>query len=190
MMNEAETLEGIYNDVQLTESLSFYEDNEVIEEGAKEVLDDIREFISKTESIPEFFGNIFKFLRTASLIGIGTGIAAQLLGWIFIGLSRLMDKNLKFKNKVLRQVEERLRNEKIKDLDMDSMAPKELYLAYESIEDELANELEKHFPMKGKTKWAVVLNYVGKALINKIGTTAFALAGFATYSKLADKPTL
>jgi hypothetical protein len=114
-----------------------------------------------TKAIPSglngFFSAWAKYSGMAILAGVATGIAANLFGWLIVGISKIINKDAVEEQRI-RQEFIRLKNKNRAEALMDEdLTDEELYTEYKKIEGELADKLEEKFPLKGSEKWAIVL---------------------------------
>ena len=160
----------------------------LISEGVGE---EISKAITSIGNIPAYFSSWGQYLEGAAVTGVTVAIASQIIGWLFIGISRVLDRDISAKKEARDAILNiRYSNEVKKMSQDDSLSTEEMYDAYMNIKDKLAMELDEKYPLVGKVKWALVLDRVGRILTNTIGTAAVSMAGVLSYTKIASVPEL
>lgn len=144
----------------------------------------IDKYLDYVKNFSEFLPSFLKYLKNISVIGLSVGVAAHVIGWGFIAISKLLDKNVKLKQQVKQQFMQQGITRELGKLDSDEIDEDTL----KQLNDKLSEQMAKKFPNKGKSYWAEVMNKVGEFLKGKIGTLGFALAGVTVFSALSDVP--
>lgn len=172
-------LEEEYNIVQLNE-VSWESINKVGTKLGKTLLGD---------SLSTYLASVFKYLKNISVVGVGISLAAQILGSIFIGISKMLDKDVEAKKQVRDEILNIKYGDRLRQLAREKdLTTEEIYEAYLKIKKDLGRELDEKYPLKGKYKWAIILDKIGNIIKDKIGTTALALSGIYLYTKLNNLP--
>lgn len=185
---DTQLLEESYDDILL---LKGYED--VIEESragdiARELLSKLREALSSS-SVVQYVGGWLKYMQNLAVIGLSVALASQLFGWLLIGLSRLLDRNVKAKKEAREALYKIAYGKEIENLsEEEDLSTEEMYEIYLGLQDRLAAELDEKYPIRGRERWSMVLNSVGRTVKDRIGTAALALAGIYAYTRIADVP--
>lgn len=136
-------------------------------------------------AIKTYIAASLKFIKFAALATLSGAAIAQLLGWMFIGLAKLINKNVKKEN----DARQALVNSKVmKKLKSENLSDEMFIKRYKELKKDIVRKLNKEIPLKSGEKWSIILDKVGMGIKGKYGTTVFALAGLFLYGNLAAIP--
>jgi len=125
-----------------------------------------------------------KFIKMAAISALSGAAVAQLIGWMFIGMAKLINKNAS-KNLEARQA---LINSKImKNVKDENLSDTVFLKRYKELKKELTRKLNKEIHLKTGETWAIILDKVGK-IKGKYGMIIFAIAGMFLYGNIASIP--
>ena len=179
--NDIDLLEEAYSNVGELEKLDFLLDENAFTDNMSLMIDTMKEIPNTISSIPEFLKDGMAQLGNASKVGLGAGAAAQLLGWTFVGVSKLLDKDVEHVQELKQKIKNDLIDDETSEIDRSDMDVEEIVEFYNKVEKDIAKKLDEEMPLKGKTRWALVLKKIGDWFKGKYGTAAMGLVGAAMY---------